>query len=82
MVGRIGPGFDVSGRLCPCWRLRLEDGKVHFYRDRAVRIDNGDSLAAGGMLQLESMPDKGDLFVHTLHIRRNGETIDLLAVGE
>lgn len=64
------------------WQHRLEDGKVHSYRDRAVRIDNGDSLTAEGTLRLEWMPDKGDLFIHALQILRDGETIDLLAAGE
>ncbi|WP_170004633.1 DUF3857 domain-containing protein [Pseudopontixanthobacter vadosimaris] len=64
------------------WQHRLEDGQVHSFRDRAVRIDNSDSLTSEGTLQLEWMPDKGDLFVHSLQILRDGATIDLLAEGE
>ncbi|MXO90532.1 DUF3857 domain-containing protein [Pontixanthobacter aquaemixtae] len=63
------------------WQNRLENGTVHEYADRAVRIDNLDALTREGTLQFNWAPDKGDLFIHKLEILRDGEVIDLIADG-
>lgn len=63
------------------WQHRLEAGMVHEYNDRAVRIDNPDSLMSEGTLQYSWAPDKGDLFIHRFEILRGGKVIDLAAKG-
>lgn len=63
------------------WQYRLEDGVVHAYTDRAVRIDNPQMQMEQNQLTLSWLPDKGDLIVHRLEIHRAGEVIDLLGSG-
>ncbi len=63
------------------WQYRIEDSVVHAYVDRAVRIDNPQALMEENQLSLAWAPDKGDLTVHRLEIRRGGQVIDLLAQG-
>lgn len=63
------------------WQYRLEDGVVHAYTDRAVRIDNPQSQMEQNQLSLSWLPDKGDLTVHRLEIHRGGEVVDLLGAG-
>ncbi len=61
------------------WQHRLENGVVHTYGNRVVRIDNAEALTQEGTLKYSWSPDKGDLFIHALEILRDGETIDVLA---
>lgn len=63
------------------WQYRFEDGVVHSYEDRVVRIDNPQALMQQGTLKLTWAPDKGDLTVHRLEIIRDGEATDLIAKG-
>lgn len=63
------------------WQYRIEDGVVYAYTDRAVRIDNPQSLMQENTLSLAWLPDKGDLTIHKLEIIRGGEVIDLHANG-
>ncbi len=63
------------------WQYRIEDSVVHAFTDRVVRIDNPEALMAENQLGLTWSPDKGDLTVHRLEIRRAGAVIDLLAGG-
>lgn len=63
------------------WQHRLDNGMVHEYGDRVVRIDNPTSLRDEGTLQYTWAPDKGDLFIHRFEILREGEIIDLAAQG-
>ena len=63
------------------WQYRLQDGVVHEYSDRIVRIDNLESLTSEGTLQMDWAPDKGDLTIHRLEIHRDGEIIDLVEEG-
>ncbi len=60
---------------------RLEEGRLTSYVDRAIRIDNPQMLNAAGTVQAGWLPDKGDLVVHDISIRRGDETIDVLAQG-
>ncbi len=71
---RAGPGWllnDGSGAS--------RKGVVYAYEDRAVRIDNPQTLMDEGTISLTWLPDKGDLTVHKIEILRDGEVIDLLA---
>ncbi len=63
------------------WQYRIEDGVVHAYTDRAIRIDNPQTLMQENTLSIAWLPDKGDLTIHRLEIIRNGEIIDLHANG-
>lgn len=63
------------------WQYRIEGGVVHAYTDRAVRIDNPQSLMQENTLSIAWLPDKGDLTIHKLEIIRGGEVIDLHANG-
>lgn len=63
------------------WQYRIEHSVVYAYADRAVRIDNPQALMQENQISLAWLPDKGDLTVHRLEIRRAGEVIDLLAQG-
>ena len=60
---------------------RLDGGVVTSYYDRAIRIDNSQSLMAQNTISFNWLPDKGDLTVHRLQILRDGKAIDLLATG-
>jgi tetratricopeptide (TPR) repeat protein len=60
---------------------RLEGGVVRSYYDRAVRIDNSQTLMEQNTFSVGWLPDKGDLTVHRLEIYRDGTVIDLLADG-
>ncbi len=62
-------------------QVRLEDGVVHRYNDIAYDLRSPEMLSKFGTLQLGWLPDKGDLIIHTLELRRGGEVIDLLAQG-
>jgi transglutaminase-like putative cysteine protease/tetratricopeptide (TPR) repeat protein len=72
---------DGPAELLDDWQQRLEEGVVYEYQDRAVRIDNPQTLMEEGTISLIWMPDKGDLTVHALEIVRGRETIDLLKQG-
>lgn len=63
------------------WQYRLENGVVHEYADRVVRIDNLDALTSEGTLQMNWAPDKGDLTIHRVEIHRAGDIIDLIEQG-
>ena len=43
---------------------RIEEGRLSAYVDRAIRIDNPQTLTAIGTVQAQWQPDKGDLLVH------------------
>ena len=62
-------------------QYRIEESVVHAFTDRVVRIDNPQALMVENQISLAWLPDKGDLTVHRLEIRRGGEVIDLLAQG-
>ncbi|WP_209347874.1 DUF3857 domain-containing protein [Pontixanthobacter sp. CEM42] len=72
---------DGPSEVLVDWQYRLEDGTVHEYHDRIVRIDNLQALTSEGTLKMTWAPDKGDLLVHKLEIIRDDETIDLIAEG-
>ena len=63
------------------WQYRIEDSVVYAFTDRVVRIDNPQALMAENQISLAWLPDKGDLTVHRLEIRRGSQVIDLLAQG-
>lgn len=63
------------------WQQRLEEGVVYAYEDRAVRIDNPQTLMDEGTISFTWLPDKGDLTVHKIEILRDGKEIDLVAQG-
>jgi tetratricopeptide (TPR) repeat protein len=77
--------LDVNGakrapsELLADWQHRIENGVVHSYADRAIRIDNPQTLMDENILSLSWLPDKGDLTMHRLEIHRDGQVIDLLA---
>lgn len=79
--------LDLAGakrapsELLADWQHRIEDGVVHSYADRAIRIDNSQTLMEQNTVSIGWLPDKGDLTVHRLEIHRDGATIDLLAGG-
>ena len=73
--------LDGPSEVLYDWQHRLEDGVVHEYNDRAVRIDNLEALTSEGTLQMTWAPDKGDLTIHRLEILRGDEVIDLVADG-
>jgi tetratricopeptide (TPR) repeat protein/transglutaminase-like putative cysteine protease len=60
---------------------RIEEGRLINYIDRAIRIDNPQTLTMLGTLQASWLPDKGDLIVHRVAILRGDEVIDVLAGG-
>jgi tetratricopeptide (TPR) repeat protein/transglutaminase-like putative cysteine protease len=60
---------------------RIEEGRLTNYVDRAIRVDNPQTLTMLGTLQASWMPDKGDLIVHRVSILRGDEEIDVLAGG-
>ena len=60
---------------------RIEEGRLWAYVDRAIRIDNPQTLTMAGTLQASWLPDKGDLIVHRVTIVRDGAEIDVLAQG-
>ncbi|HEY6816423.1 MAG TPA: DUF3857 domain-containing protein [Croceibacterium sp.] len=60
---------------------RIEEGQLSNYIDRAIRVDNPQTLTALGTLQATWLPDKGDLIVHRVAILRGDEEIDVLAQG-
>ncbi|HEU4650390.1 MAG TPA: DUF3857 domain-containing protein [Croceibacterium sp.] len=60
---------------------RIEEGRLTTYVDRAIRVDNPQTLTMLGTLQASWMPDKGDLIVHRVSILRGDEVIDVLAGG-
>jgi len=60
---------------------RIEEGRVSNYIDRAIRIDNPQTLTAVGTLTASWLPDKGDLIVHRVSILRGSEVIDVLGQG-
>ena len=72
---------DGPAELLYDWQYRINSGVVHAYTDRAVRIDNPESLMAENTLSLTWLPDKGDLTIHRLEIHRAGSVIDLSAQG-
>lgn len=72
---------SAPAELLADFQHRIEDGVVHSYFDRAVRIDNAQTLVQHNTLDIRWLPDKGDLTVHRLEILRGGDVIDLLAEG-
>ena len=60
---------------------RIEGGVLASYTDRAIRIDNPQTLQALGTISAAWMPDKGDLTVHQVSIIRDGAEIDLVDQG-
>lgn len=62
-------------------QIRFEPGKTSTYSDIAYRIASPELLTALGTLQAEWMPDKGDMKVHRVEIRRDGKIIDLIGEG-
>lgn len=60
---------------------RIEEGRLTSYVDRAIRVDNPQTLTMLGTLQASWLPDKGDLIVHRVSILRGDEVIDVLAGG-
>lgn len=62
-------------------QVRMEDGVVHDYVDVAVKLENPQIVTQLGTPQLTWQPDKGDIYVHRMHIIRDGEVIDVLAGG-
>jgi tetratricopeptide (TPR) repeat protein len=60
---------------------RIEEGRLTKYIDRAIRVDNPQTLTMLGTLQATWLPDKGDLIVHRVSILRGDEVIDVLAGG-
>ena len=82
-VSEIDPAKIKDGppEIVSDYQHRIQDGVVYSYTDSAVRIDNPQELMSRGTLQLEWLPDKGDLTIHKLHIIRGDETIDLVADG-
>ncbi len=60
---------------------RIEEGRLVSYIDRAIRVDNPQTLTLLGTLQASWLPDKGDLIVHRVSILRGDEVIDVLAGG-
>ena len=51
---------------------RIEEGRLSNYIDRAIRVDNPQTLTMLGTLQTTWLPDKGDLIVHRVSILRGG----------
>ncbi|HYD23976.1 MAG TPA: DUF3857 domain-containing protein [Croceibacterium sp.] len=77
-------GLDVergAAELIADFQHRLENGAVRSYFDRAVRIDNPQTLMEHNTVSIGWLPDKGDLTVHRLEIHRDGEVLDVLAGG-
>lgn len=77
-------GLDLRrapAELIADYQHRLEDGVVRSYYDRAVRVDNPQTLMEQNTVNIGWLPDKGDVTVHRLEILRNGATIDLLGDG-
>ena len=62
-------------------QVMLKDGVVQRYVDMAYDLRSSEILGRLGTLQFAWMPDKGDLIVHRLELRRGKEVIDLLAQG-
>lgn len=63
-------------------QIRIEDGLHWEYTDLVYRIGSVADLTSSGTLKAQWLPDKGDLIVHEISIRRDGEIIDLVAAGE
>lgn len=61
---------------------RMEHGELWSYTDRAVRVTSPEALGQLATLILPWAPDKGDLIIHDVAILRDGQTIDLLAMGK
>ncbi|MEW4447728.1 DUF3857 and transglutaminase domain-containing protein [Qipengyuania sp. JC766] len=82
-VAQIDAGSieDGPSEVLYDWQHRLEDGVVRSYFDRAVRIDNPEMLTSEGTVQVEWLPDKGDITVHRFSIIRDGKEIDLAGQG-
>jgi tetratricopeptide (TPR) repeat protein len=62
-------------------QIRIENGMVQAYIDKAVRADAPEALAPMGTISGVWSPDMGDLIVHRAVIMRGSQTIDLLAGG-
>ncbi|WP_188773275.1 DUF3857 domain-containing protein [Novosphingobium endophyticum] len=60
---------------------RVDNGQLWQYQDTAVKITSPEMLAQFSTVAAQWSPHKGDLIVHDVSIRRDGETIDLLAKG-
>tara|TARA_A100001391_G_scaffold114041_1_gene76811 strand:- start:10175 stop:12961 length:2787 start_codon:yes stop_codon:yes gene_type:complete len=63
-------------------QLRIEDGQLWDYSDRAIRMSSAQDLTMAGTVGASWQPDKGDLIVHEISILRDGEVIDMLDAGE
>ncbi|WJY18039.1 DUF3857 domain-containing protein [Alteriqipengyuania flavescens] len=80
------PASEVDSDTGPSDRLIdtqiwIDEGTVHRYEERIVRLDSTEALTSAGTLQTTWLPDKGDLTIHALQILRGGEVIDLIEQG-
>ena len=62
-------------------QVRFEDGVTWQYNRAVFALNTPEFLTALGTVSAQWSPDKGDLIVHRLELRRGTETIDLLAKG-
>lgn len=62
-------------------QVRFDDGVVSQYAEQLLSLKTPEALTQMGTVSANWYPDKGDLIVHTLALRRGGRTIDLLANG-
>ncbi|WP_404368560.1 DUF3857 domain-containing protein [Sphingomonas sp. MMS24-J45] len=79
-VAKTGP--DTPALVLYDTQKRIEDGRLWSYMDVATRIASPEMLAQATSLALPWLPDKGDLIIHELSIRRGAEHIDLLKKGQ
>ena len=63
-------------------QVRIESGRLWEYYDFVFHIKSLDEMTRIGTVTAQWLPDKGDLIVHEIAIRRDGETIDVIAAGE
>ena len=63
-------------------QIRITDGLHWKYVDTVFRVATLADLSNMGTLTAQWLPDKGDLIVHEITIQRDGEMIDLVALGE
>ncbi len=57
---------------------RFEDGERRNYVDVALRMENPEALTQFGTVNVQWLPEKGDLVVHRVDIVRGGTVINVL----
>ena len=62
-------------------QIKFEPGKITTYVETAIKIQNGEGLAAGN-ISLPWDPTTDSVTIHKLLIRRGMETIDILKNGQ